>query len=109
VSVDTIVGYTQPHSSKLVIDIPLAVWGLCFVKVGLYPAWLTLSGGIVVQGHSVPDPPFLSLQYLCCNSFCAGLSYLVKSPILSGVLCFPSPSGQAADPVSAVLPVAMEL
>ena len=57
------------QDGKLVVeDIPQVVWGLCLEKwVGLYPACMALSGGIVGRGHSVSrpllsQPPIFMLQ-----------------------------------------------
>ena len=90
------VGYPQPCLrvvSWWFEDIPLVVWGLCFGKVGGFISCLLgpVRGYRRTGPQCLATPSCLSLQYLCCNSFCQGLlsvSYVWSNyPVLSGVLC----------------------
>ena len=68
---------------RLVVEhIPLVMWGCALAKwVGLYPASLALSRGIVGQGHSVSRP--LLSQPIYAAIVCVSGGY--SQSVLSGV------------------------
>ena len=91
-------GYTQPCLrvvSWWSVNVPLVVWGLCFGKVvGVISCLVGPVRGYPWTGPQCPPipPSRLILQYLCCNSQCAGGLALLfpiwwNYPVLSGVLC----------------------